>query len=146
MNDDELSELARKAINILFVSNARGTSIGILIGVVLDGLIGLFSPILKAIEWLSISSIKIWHLIGLGVVCMNLPSYLMRKKIDPSIENAITFIEDEKAKGNIADWQAKQMYTNLHQKVLDNVAIEVTRQDEKGTIKAGTERTDKTND
>jgi hypothetical protein len=129
MNGDQLTEIGRKAINILFVSNPKGTSIGIFIGVVLDGLLGLFSPLLKAIEWISISAIKLWHLIGFGVISMNLPAYLSRKEIDPSIKNAIAFIEEEKAKGNITEWQARQMYANLNQKVLESIALETSKQD-----------------
>jgi hypothetical protein len=136
MNTDEISEITRKAINILFVANPRGTSLGIFIGVVLDGLVGLFTPLLKSIQWLSISAIKIWHLIGLGVFSMNLPSYLKRKEVDPSIKNAISFIESEKEKGNITEWQARQMYVNLHTKVLESVALETDKSDSESKVRS----------
>lgn len=136
MNTNAVSEIARKAINILFVANPRGTSIGVFIGVVLDGLIGLFTPLLKSIQWISIASIKTWHLIGLGVVSMNLPSYLKRKSIDPSITNAISFIETEKEKGNITEWQARQMYVNLHAKVLESVSLEVDKSDTESRVRS----------
>lgn len=123
MNNDEITEVFRKAINILFVSNPRGTSIGVLIGVILDGLLGLFSPALKAIEILNIGVVKMWHLVGLGVASMNLPSYLRRNEIDPSISSAVKYIEDQKKNGRITEWQARQMYVNLHQKVLENVTL-----------------------
>lgn len=129
MNGDQVSELTRKAINILFVSNPKGTSLGVLFGVVLDGFLGVFSPAFKTIEWLNISAIKTWHFIGLGIFSMNLPSFLKRNDIDPSIINAISFIESQKEKGNISDWQARQMYFNLHQKVLESVALESSRQE-----------------
>lgn len=64
-----------------------------------------------------------WHLIGLGVVSMNLPSYLRRKEIDPSILNAIKYIEEQKGNQRISAGQAKQMYVNLHQKVLESVTL-----------------------
>ncbi|MEZ9595497.1 hypothetical protein AB4298_12745 [Shewanella sp. 10N.261.52.F9] len=124
MNEDDLTIFIRKALNILFVSNPRGTSIGVFIGVILDGLIGLFSPALKTIEFISISAIKIWHLMGLGVFSMNLPAYLRRKQIDPSIVNAMEFIEEQKTNAGIPDWQVKQMYTNLFQKVLENMSLD----------------------
>ncbi len=133
MNADQITELARKSINILFISNPRGTSIGILIGVVLDGLNGFISPALNT-AWTSASSIELWHFIGLGIVSMNLPSYLRRKEIDSSIINAISFIEEQKAKGNIADWQVKQMYSNLHQKVLESVSLENDKQEKANKI------------
>lgn len=129
MNGDQVSEITRKSINILFVSNPKGTSLGVLVGVVVDGLLGVFSPALKAIEWLNVAAIKTWHLIGLGIFSMNLPTYLKRNKIDPSIINAISFIENEREKGNISDWQARQMYSNLHQKVLESVTLESSKQE-----------------
>lgn len=129
MNGDQVSEITRKVVNILFVSNPKGTSLGVLVGVVLDGFLGVFSPALKAIEWINVAAIKTWHLIGLGVFSMNLPSYLKRNDIDTSIINAISFIESEKEKGNVSDWQARQMYFNLHQKVLESITLESSRQE-----------------
>ncbi len=136
MNTNEVSEITRKALSILFVANPKGTSLGIFIGVLLDGLIGLFSPLLKSIQWLSISAVKTWHLIGLGVFSMNLPSYLRRKEVDPSIKNAIAFIESEKEKGNIAEWQARQMYVNLHTKVLESVALETDKSNSESKVRS----------
>ncbi|WP_100636071.1 hypothetical protein [Marinomonas sp. ef1] len=124
MNQEFVTEFIRKSINILFVSNPRGTSLGVLIGVILDALLGLASPILKTVEALSFGAIKMWHLIALGVVSMNLSSYLRRKEVDQSIVKAIEYIEEQKKNGSISDWQAKQMYVNLHNKVLESVTLD----------------------
>jgi hypothetical protein len=129
MKNEELTQYFRKSINILFVSNPRGTSLGVLMGVVLDGVIGLFSPYLKGITMIDIAAVKMWHMIGLGVLFANLPEYLKRKEIDPSILNAINYIEDQKVKKNISAWQAKQMYMNLHQRVLENITLDKKTQD-----------------
>ena len=129
MNNEEITGFFRKSISIFFVSNPRGTSMGVLVGVVLDGVLGLFSPALKSLEALNLGAIKMWHLIGLGVVSMNLPSYLRRNEIDPSILNAIKYIEEQKKSHNISDWQASQMYTNLHNKVLESVTLNKDTQD-----------------
>lgn len=125
MNQDDLSLFVRKALNILFVANPKGTSIGVLIGVVLDGLIGLFGPTLKAFQAINISVIKMWHLVALGVVGINMPSYLRRKEIDPSIVNAMNYIEEQATKSQLPDWQVKQMYKDLYQKVLDNMSLDI---------------------
>jgi hypothetical protein len=134
MSNEDITELFRKSINILFVSNPRGTSIGVLLGVVLDGVLGVFSPLLKSVEALSFSAIKMWHLIGFGVISMNAPGYLRRNEVDPSILKAIKYIEDQKKNGRITDWQAKQMYVNLHQKVLENVTLNKETSDESARI------------
>lgn len=125
MNQDNITLFVRKALNVLFVANPKGTSIGILIGVVLDGLIGLFEPTLKAFQAINIAAVKMWHLVALGVVGINTPSYLRRKEIDPSIVNAMNYIEELATKSQLPDWQVKQMYANLYQKVLENMSLDI---------------------
>jgi hypothetical protein len=134
MNQEEATEYFRRAINILFVSNPRGTSIGVLIGVILDGLIGLTYPLLKTIESLNFGAFKMWHLIGIGVLSTNLPSYLRRQEIDKSILNAIDYIEEQKKNKTISDWQARQMYVNLHNKVLESVTLNQDAQEAKSNL------------
>ncbi|RMT95138.1 hypothetical protein ALP39_200145 [Pseudomonas marginalis pv. marginalis] len=123
MNGDQTSEVVRRAINVLFVANPTGTSIGVLIGVILDGLLGVFTPLLKTIEWISVSALKIWHFVGFGVFAVNFPVYLARKDVDPSIKQAIDFIEEQKSKKHVNDWQARQMYVRLLDQVLERVAL-----------------------
>lgn len=124
MNQDKATELARRAINILFVSNPKGTSIGVLVGVILHGIIGVLSPALKTIEWLNMGALQLWHLICLGVATMNIPPYLKRHEIDPSIQSAFEYIKLQQDNGNISEWQARQMYINLSHKVLENIVLE----------------------
>lgn len=128
MSHDQITVFARKAINILFASNPKGTSLGILIGVSLDGLLGFFSPLMKTWEWANAAALKTWHLIAIGVIGMNLPAYLARNKIDQSILNAIDYIERQKSSGNINDWQARQMFFKLHEKVLESVTLDTKTQ------------------
>ncbi|NWD88230.1 hypothetical protein [Pseudomonas sp. K5002] len=128
MNWDQASEFARRAINVLFVANPKGTSIGILIGVILDGLIGFFSPLLKTIEWVSFSAVKIWHLMGLGVVVMNFPAYLYRKDVDPSIIKAFKLIDAQKANKSISGPQAKQLHVNLLNTVIQSIALNAEKE------------------
>lgn len=135
MNQESVTEFFRKSINILFVSNPQGTSLGVLIGVVLDALLGLASPILKTVEALNFGAIKMWHLIGLGVASINIPIYLRRKEVDQSIVKAIEYIEEQKKNGTISDWQAKQMYVNLHNKVLESVTLDKDTQDTTSSLR-----------
>ncbi|EGQ7873375.1 hypothetical protein H8Q54_004262 [Vibrio parahaemolyticus] len=123
MNSEEISVLIRKSINILFVSNPRGTSMGVLFGIVMDGLVSIFTPLLKTIAIINLAAIKLWHLIGFGIFAFNVRPFLNRHKIEPSIISAISYIENQKEAGNIDDWQAKQMYRNLHNKVLESVLL-----------------------
>ncbi|MCO7519197.1 MULTISPECIES: hypothetical protein [unclassified Pseudomonas] len=124
MNQDNTTEFIRRALNILFVSNPKGTSLGILVGVVLHGIFGIFSPILKTFELLNFSSLKLWHFIGLGVTATNIAPYLKRHEVDPTIQSALEYIKQQLAEGNIAEWQAKKMYITLLEKVIATVALE----------------------
>lgn len=123
MNGDQATELMRRAINILFVSNPRGTSLGVLLGVLLNGLLGFLSPWLKTFEAVSFASIKVWHLIGLGIFTMNLRPYLNRHDIDPAIVKAIAHIENEKAKGNLSEWHARKIFVDLQYEILKQVVV-----------------------
>lgn len=129
MNPDKLTELLRKSINILMVSSPVNTSLGILIGTTFHGIFGLFAPFLSNIQAININALKLWHFLAVGVVAMNLPSFMKRKKVDNSITEAISYIEEQKRNGNIQEWQAKQMYSNLHNKVLENVMLNQSEQE-----------------
>ncbi|WP_242210044.1 MULTISPECIES: hypothetical protein [unclassified Pseudomonas] len=130
MNGDQATEAFRRALNILFVANPRGTSLGVLLGVALDGAIVLLKPWLKTFELLSFSSIKIWHLMSLGVLAMNIRPYLQRDEVDPRIVNAIAHIDSEKAKGHITDLQARKLFADLQHQILKKVIIESSARDE----------------
>ncbi len=96
---------------------------GVLFGIVMDGLVSIFTPLLKTIAIINLAAIKLWHLIGFGMFAFNVRPFLNRHKIEPSIISAISYIENQKEAGNIDDWQAKQMYRNLHNKVLESVLL-----------------------
>lgn len=124
MNAQDITEFLRKSINILMVTNPTGTSLGILIGILADGLFTVISPIFVGIKYINLSAIKSYHFICLGVFGVNVPSYLSRNKIDKSIENAINFIEDQKLKGNVTEWQARNMYIKLMEKIVSNIVLD----------------------
>lgn len=128
MNSDQITVFVRKTLNILFVSNPRGTSLGVLFGIILDAIIGLFNPFFKTVSIINIGFVKLWHLIGFGVFLFNIVPFLKRYEVDPSINEAISYIEEQKQLGNIDKWQAKQMYRNLHNRVLENVLLNESQQ------------------
>lgn len=129
MNLDDTTLIIRKALNFLFVANPRGTSIGIFFGVILDGLIGFFSPALKLIEVVDHTAIKMWHLIGFGVVLMNLGPYFKRNEVDPKVVSSIEYIEKKAKELNMPDWQVKKMYFDLFQMVLKNVTLDSEKEE-----------------
>ncbi|MGC0118579.1 hypothetical protein [Pseudoalteromonas piscicida] len=124
MKNFDPSLLFRKAVSFLFVSNPRATSLGIFLGFTMDGLLGFISLTYKGVNF---AAIKIWHLVAVGILGMNLPSYLNRNEVDPSITKAIEFIEQGVINGKINKNQAKLMYNQLYIKVLEHVTNDLVK-------------------
>lgn len=61
---------------------------------------------------------------GLGAVVMNLPAYLTRKDVDPSIVNAFKLIDEKKANKSITKTQAELEYLALVKAVVENVTLD----------------------
>jgi len=121
---DKISFGFARALDIVFVANPVGTSLGIFTGFVLKGMIAFFSPTLLAFKAVNFAALRTYHLCALGVVGFNIGPYFKRSKIDPRITSAIQFIEDEAEKNNLPEWQRKKMYENLLAKVLANVVLD----------------------
>lgn len=126
---DSTSKYTRIILRIFIVSNPQGTGIGICIGFVLDLLMGLFSPVLKAVELINIAAVKIYHLMALGVLGVNLPHYLLRKEVDPEITKAIDYIEAQHKAGRISIFQKKQMFDELFSKLIKDATLNLDKEE-----------------
>ncbi|HCE3202153.1 TPA: hypothetical protein ACX3CW_002262 [Vibrio parahaemolyticus] len=122
-NVEDTTQMFRKALNILFVSNAQGTSLGVAVAIVTHGLMSFFMPTLKTIAGVDFEIFRFWHHIAFWVVAFNIKPYLNRHKPDPKIEAAINQIEDMVAKGQISKAQAKLKYYELSQRVVESVTL-----------------------
>lgn len=120
---DQFTSILKRALDILFVLNPRGTSLGVFAGIVLHGIVKVFEPSLVGIKSINILALTPWHFIGFGVFAFNIPAYFTQNKIDPKIEEAFAYIRKQIELGTVNDWQAKQMYVNLHSKVLSAVVL-----------------------
>ena len=109
-----VSSFFRKSINILFVDNPRGTSLGIILGVLVEGVVAA----------LGVTTLKIWHYAAAGILCFNIHPFLKRNKIPEQIEEAIVFIDEQVQKKRITELQARGMYMELYQKVLQNIHLD----------------------
>jgi hypothetical protein len=121
---DAITRYGKQALDVLMVFDPRATSLGIFAGVLFHGIVGLFAPVLSTIQVINIAALRFWHYLAVGVFMFNIPKFIRRNKIDPKITEALNYIKDQKQSGHIEEWQAKQMYVNLHQKVLENIVLE----------------------
>lgn len=124
MNINAITLIFRKVINYLFIDDPKATSMGVLLGVAADSIISIAQPFLKTIESIAISSVTTWHLLASGVLITNLPSFLRRKSVDPSITKALDYIKEQQKEGVIPEWRARQMYDQLFTEILERVTVE----------------------
>lgn len=122
-DSDEFTQICRKALNILFVSNAQGTALGVACGLISQGLLAFFMPTLKTIGGLDFDAIKFWHLTAFWVFIFNIKPYMNRHNPDPKIEAAIAQIKSLESKGLITKAQAKIQYLELSQRVVSSVTL-----------------------
>lgn len=126
MKEDDITRIFKRAIDVLFISNPQGTALGVLLGLIIDTFINVFSPSLPT-DIINKTFIESWRftagLCGLGVFSLNLLPYYKRNKIDPKIIEALNLIEQQKKEGHINKAQAKLAYTALVNEVVKNAVF-----------------------
>jgi hypothetical protein len=121
---DMLSGFVKRATDILFVMNPKGTSVGVVLGIVLNGLTTLFKPSLEKQQVVDFSKVNTIYFIFFGIFVFNLPGAFRRNELDPKIETALKAIRDGRKKGELTQVQARLMYLNLYEKVLSQVTLD----------------------
>ena len=111
----------KRATDVLLIENPVGTSMGIFAGIILYGLIGLFSPMLQTITIIKISAIKWYHLVAMGIFGFNAKSFFVKTKYPIEVERRIELIEEMQNKGKITQSQADIMYHSLIKKYIESV-------------------------
>ncbi len=123
MNKDTITAILKRAVDILFVLNSRGTSIGALTGVCGDGLLKLFTPALEAYrETINITQLKIYHLIATGIVLFNIPSLFRTRELPKEIEDAFETLN--RIKDQVSREHLKMQYLGLVSEVVTRVQIQ----------------------
>jgi len=133
---DKATAGIKVATDILFVRNPVGTSMGVLLGVVLHGIAGFLSPLLETIQQIKMSALNMGHYIAIGVFSFNIKGFTDRHKIDPEVEEAITFIEQQVASRKITRAEAKLQYRRLISKVVENVQLDLMTQSKANAIRS----------
>jgi hypothetical protein len=113
----------RTATDILLVKNPHGTSVGIIFGVAFHGILIFISPIV----WIAQAAIKagfniVYSICG-GMLIFNAKPFLSRHKPPKEIEEAISFIGQQKKERRITDQQAKSAYAGLVTKYVESIQL-----------------------
>src|SRR5580765_5450047 len=113
--------MLKRAADVLFVYNPKGTSVGVFLGVVADGLLKVFSPALRKFSTLDLSALATYHLMAGGVVLMNIPSLFKRRELPKEIEDALLAIRI--ASPHLTEVQIRVRYLALLSSVMERVTV-----------------------
>lgn len=113
---DYVTSLIKRAVDILFVKNPKGTSMGVLFGI-------LTEMILRNFGYLDFSKISTLYYILFGIFVFNLPSALRRHSLDPNIEATLRSITKARRNGSISRQQERDMYIRLFEKMLAQIEL-----------------------
>ena len=123
MNKDIITSAIKRATDILIVKNPRGTSLGIFCGVLLQGLISVFKPLLDEMKTMDFSAFTLPYTIALGIIAFNIGSFFKKEYLSPEIEETLRLIRIAKDEGNLTNAQIRLMYINLYRKVLESAEL-----------------------
>lgn len=68
---DRITLVVRRLLDILFLANPIGTSVGVLAGVVFDAVLKLFQPTWQNSRVVDPAQVHVWHLVAAGILIMN---------------------------------------------------------------------------
>jgi hypothetical protein len=125
LSKDFVSALAKRATDILFVQNPKGTALGVLLGFILHGFVILFNPTLSRLAAIDFNKVYTVYYVLFGMFVFNIKSYFRRREFNPEIEKAFDAIREARKSGNMGELEAKIEYRKLIQKVLEEVTIDV---------------------
>ena len=120
---DKITAVIYKATDILFISNPIGTSVGVMFGIVLDGVTKIFTPFFKNDKYMSLPSVGMLFYMALGVFLLNIRQVFRRPQFDGSIEAALTLIRTARKEKNLTASETRMMYRTLFSKIIQEVSL-----------------------
>ena len=111
---DDVTSIIKRAIDLLFIKNPAGTSMGVFVGVVLHWLSMLFLPIIEDFDIINVAALRLVYFIPLGIVLFNI-KYIVIKghKYDLAVEKALDQVRKAEKQKFISKSEAKLQYTNI---------------------------------
>lgn len=95
-----LTASVSRAVDILFVQNPRGSSLGALGGVVVHGVLKIFAPAPgQAKALFDASGLNIFYFVAAGVFSFNIPLLFLRRRLPTEIEDGFEAIRRLRSNG-----------------------------------------------
>lgn len=121
---DKFSHTFKVAIDTLFIKNPTGTSLGVLLGIIIQGILSLIEKIyLLKYNFIS-EKYGVIYTISFGIFIFNIKPYFTRNKISPQIIEAVDFIEDQYKQGRISKIEKKTYFRQLINQTVKNVTLD----------------------
>lgn len=134
-NEEESSAIILRAIDVILIKNPERTALGVLFGAVLIFLSSLFSPVLKEIKIIDISSAPKWGWIAIGILLSHFRIFLrklFRKTvIDDEIDKILMLIGE----GNFSKVEKRQLYRKVVNQFLVSLRLDKDFRGKIDTIK-----------
>ena len=92
-----VTRTANKAIEILFVENPRGTSLGAFLGISIYGILRFLGPAIRGFRYFDLEAVNPAYLMAFGILMLNIPKLFDRRTLPEDVENALTLIEMQEA-------------------------------------------------
>lgn len=120
---DAISKFFCRAMDILFVSNPKNTSLGVLFGVIVKQVSDLIFNALNIIIRLSYILC-----ISLGVFSFNIPSLFRKHKVDESLEAAMYYISKAQNNGKFSAKEKREQWRDFVNLVNERTQTELTKE------------------
>jgi hypothetical protein len=96
---------------------------GVLFGIILQGLVTLFSPLIEATTALRISALNFLHYIAFGAFLFNTKNFLNRSKVPPEVREVLAFVDEQLEAGELNPHQAKLYRLEIIRNVIENYPL-----------------------
>jgi hypothetical protein len=133
MNRDILSHYLMVALDSLFLRNQFSTSMGAILGCIVDSIIPLANDRLIEVTGLNFAVVPLYGWIMAGIFIFNLPSWILYDKVPKDVEEILVLIEMGR-KAGMSNLEIKQRYRQIIQKYMDRIVLKDSADSEYKTI------------
>lgn len=120
---DAMTATFLRVLNVLLLGHPNKTSLGVVVGLAISGVIRIFAPALTAGDYVDLASTPWWAWVAIGVVLAHLRTLWRFWTHAPThsekIDEAMMVIEE----GNFSAPERRQHYRRLVNKVIDEVKL-----------------------
>ena len=119
---DKFTQHLSKAIDTLFISNSKKTSLGLLLGVVIKGIIYI---ILQFLE--STLDVPYVFCICIGILLLHSPSVFSKHNIDVDLETQMHYLRKAQKYGNFSETEKRAQWRHfielVHEKASERIEV-----------------------